>query len=262
MATGPDQTAFARCIAFLRRLDEQQAERRVPFRYGVAYFNDSLPLVWSLNALALQDGVTASAEELSQVAERLQGPAGLRHRKVVTEDDAVGARLAPGFRRLGWHAQPLVVMVYAGGGRPVSVADVHELDFGELEPVWRAGAAFAMGAEEAAQVTGQRRIVGVAGSARYFAIRRDARVASYCELYTDGELGQIEGVLTEPPYRGRGLASAVVTRARLESEAAGHRLTFLIADEDDWPRELYRKLGFTTIGRIWDFLRRPANRPP
>src|SRR5436189_721025 len=117
MATRLDQAALARCIAFLRGLDERQTERRVPFEYGVAYFCDSLPLVWSLNALALEDGVRASAEELGQEAERLQGPAGLLHRKLVTEDDAVGARLAPGFRRLGWHAQPFVVMVYAGGGR-------------------------------------------------------------------------------------------------------------------------------------------------
>jgi ribosomal protein S18 acetylase RimI-like enzyme len=257
MATRPDQAAFARCIAFLRRLDELKAERRVPFEYGVAYFCDSLPLVWSLNALALEDDVTASAEELAGEAERLQGPAGLLHRKVVTEDDAAGARLAPGFRRLGWHVQPLVVMVYAGGGPAVSVADVYEVDIGELEPVWRAGAGFSMGAEEAAQVAGQRRVIGEAGSARYFAAYQDGRVASYCELYTDGKLGQVEGVLTEPAYRGRGLATAVVTRARHESGAAGHRLTFLLADEDDWPKELYRKLGFKTIGRVWDFVRRP-----
>src|SRR2546423_13359732 len=120
MATGLDQAGLAGCVAFLRRLDERQTERRVPFEYGVAYFCDSLPLVWSLNALALEDGVRASAEELARAAERLQGPAGLLHRKGVTEDDAVGTRLAPGFRRLGWRGQPRGGRGCAGGGPATS----------------------------------------------------------------------------------------------------------------------------------------------
>jgi hypothetical protein len=30
------------------------------------------------------------------------------------------------------------------------------------------------------------------------------------------------------------------------------------ADRDDWPRELYRRLGFDEIGRTCAFLRKPA----
>ncbi len=265
MATGQGggDTArrLARCIAFIRRLDARSAERAVPSPYGIAYFCDSLPLVWGLNALALDDEVAASAAEVADEAERLQGNAGLLHRKVVTESDTLGTRLADGFRELGWDVQPLLVMCFAGGGRAVALADVREVDFATLAPMWSEGAGFSMSAEEAAQVAEQRRVAGAAGSARYFATYRDGRVASYCELYTDGEIGQIEGVLTLPGYRGHGLASAVVTKARLASEAAGHGLTFLIAEEDDWPKELYRKLGFRAVGRIWDFVRRPSEEP-
>src|SRR5437762_13777704 len=108
MTTGTEQAAvdsdLPRCIAFLRWFDERCAERRVPFRYGVAYFCDSLPLVWSLNAIALDDGVTASAEELAGEAEQLQGDAGLLHRKGVTGDGAGGSRLGAGLRRPRWAA--------------------------------------------------------------------------------------------------------------------------------------------------------------
>jgi hypothetical protein len=45
-----------------------------------------------------------------------------------------------------------------------------------------------------------------------------------------------------------------VTRALDASREADHDLTFLIADRDDWPKELYAKLGFAEIGRIWEFL--------
>ena len=40
----------------------------------------------------------------------------------------------------------------------------------------------------------------------------------------------------------------VVTTA---SREAGHELTFLWADEDDWPRGLYEKLGWDVVGRRW-----------
>ncbi|CAN5468246.1 hypothetical protein BH18ACT16_BH18ACT16_14020 [soil metagenome] len=31
----------------------------------------------------------------------------------------------------------------------------------------------------------------------------------------------------------------------------GHDFVFLIADDDDWPKELYTKLGFDSIGRCF-----------
>jgi hypothetical protein len=47
-------------------------------------------------------------------------------------------------------------------------------------------------------------------------------------------------------------------RAVEEALAAGHELVFLVADDDDWPKDLYARLGFETIGRTWSFLRTPA----
>ena len=45
-----------------------------------------------------------------------------------------------------------------------------------------------------------------------------------------------------------------MTRALDASREAGHDLTFLLAVRDDWPKELYAKLGFDEIGRVWEFL--------
>ena len=61
-------------------------------------------------------------------------------------------------------------------------------------------------------------------------------------------------MLTLERFRNRGLARATVTRALDASREAGHDLTFLLAVRDDWPKELYAKLGFDEIGRIWEFL--------
>jgi predicted GNAT family acetyltransferase len=101
---------------------------------------------------------------------------------------------------------------------------------------------------------GRRKAVDV----RYFAVRTDGRVAAYCELFSRGGVGQIESVMTFREFRGRGFGKAVVARALAESMAAAHDLTFLLADAEDWPKELYRKLGFEEVGRVWDFIREPA----
>ncbi|MBW3653499.1 MAG: GNAT family N-acetyltransferase, partial [Actinobacteria bacterium] len=68
---------------------------------------------------------------------------------------------------------------------------------------------------------------------------------SVCELYSDGITAQIEDVSTLTKHRSQGLATATVLRALHEARAWGHEMIFLVADADDWPKELYTKLGFT-----------------
>ena len=44
----------------------------------------------------------------------------------------------------------------------------------------------------------------------------------------------------------------LVRSSNQDSGYAGTRL-FLVADGDDWPKELYGKLGFDTVGRLTKF---------
>ena len=39
-----------------------------------------------------------------------------------------------------------------------------------------------------------------------------------------------------------------------KARRAGAELVFLVADDEDWPKELYRKLGFDDLGRVYEFL--------
>lgn len=252
---------LGRCLAFLRELDRRCAERRIGFDGGSALFCDSLPAVRSLNVLVVDAGANVTARELAAQADELQGGAGLRHRRVQVDDDGLGARLAPAFGSLGWKVEPLLVMPHVRTGRPADTAEVREVIREELEPVWAEGIRGEPSLRDpdtVRQLVAQRAVIGAAGAGRHFARSVDGRPVSYCDLYSDGRTGQIEGVLTLEAHRGRGLASSVVTRALHESKAAAHDLTFLLAEENDWPKELYRKLGFEAIGRVWQFLRPPS----
>ena len=78
------------------------------------------------------------------------------------------------------------------------------------------------------------------------------------DLYSDGSTAQIESVLTLEPYRKRGLATAVVNAAVATALAEGHDFVFLIADQEDWPKEMYARLGFEPLGVFWDFTKTPG----
>ena len=80
-----------------------------------------------------------------------------------------------------------------------------------------------------------------------------------CVLYELDGIGQVETVVTRPEVRGRGLARAAILAAVEASRGAGHELTFIVADADDWPWQLYERLGFDRIGEASSFLRKPPS---
>ena len=247
-----------RAIAFQRAMNAALAERTVPTNHGVAYFADSLPRVWDRNLVSVDLGAVASAADLALEAEAVQGAARLRHRKIAVDDD-LGARLVRDFGRRGWTVHEYLVMPLEEELADVDLSGTGEIDAETLAPIWREGIRASTPDDETVRqlVTAQRdrrRAVGV----RYFAAFAGDRIAAYCELFSGGGVGQVESVMCLEEFRGRGLGKAVTARAVAESVAAGHELTFLVAEAADWPRHLYERLGFREAARIWDFVRERA----
>jgi GNAT superfamily N-acetyltransferase len=252
-------TELERCVDFIVRLADRAAKTKEPSRYGVAHLNADLPRVWSRNYLFADGDLSAvTAEELVAETDRILGAAGLTHRKVELVDEGAGDRLEPQFRELGWEVECAVVMVARRDpDRDVDTSLVDEVSIDELMPVWSLGWQAdprVHDAEVVRQLVENRRVMADAIDTRFFAGRVDGQIGSYCELYSEPEIGQIEDVLTLERFRNRGLARATVVRALVASREAGHEPTFLLAVRDDWPKELYAKLGFDEIGRIWEFL--------
>ena len=91
--------------------------------------------------------------------------------------------------------------------------------------------------------------------------KRAAGTAAVTTLYSDGTTAQVEDVATLRDYRGRGLARAAVSAAIDAAVDMGHRFVFIVADDDDWPKDLYGRLGFDPIGRAWSFTRPGPEHP-
>ncbi|MDX6515379.1 MAG: hypothetical protein QOH73_1045 [Gaiellaceae bacterium] len=254
-----------RAIAFMRRLDDRACDRQEPFTGGVATLTDALPRIANLNLLRLEElaerlalaELRTEAERVAREADRLC--AALPQRRVVAYDEEIGTRIALGFETLpGWITERVVLMAqHRPVDRDVDTTFVREVEEEELQPARERfhrsrGAADQLVAQE---LRAAQRLAGL-GDVWAFAALVEGEVASYCELYADGTgTAQIRGVATLPEHRGGGLARATVSHALAKSEVLGHELTFLRAVHDDWPKNLYGKLGFDAIGTMYRFTR-------
>ncbi|WP_245177303.1 GNAT family N-acetyltransferase [Geodermatophilus sp. DF01_2] len=86
-------------------------------------------------------------------------------------------------------------------------------------------------------------------------VREGGRVVAAGQLRVDGATAADESVVTEPGFRGRGHADAVLARLLTLAADAGCDRVVLQADAADWPRQWYARRGFVAVGSTWDVVR-------
>ncbi len=138
----------------------------------------------------------------------------------------------------------------AAGPRPPHGAGPDPGPAARAEPSGSAG-------ETVRQLLELPRRTAAAIEARLFAGLVDGEPVAYASLLLDGAVAQIEDVATHAEHRGKGLARAVVLRCLAETRRAGAELVWLVADDKDWPKELYARLGFDPLG-VETMFGRPA----
>lgn len=251
-----------RIVEFLHEIEARGATRVEPCRYGRAFFNEKFPVKWDMNYVRIDDP-EATPESLAEEVERVQGEAGLEHRKIHIDDEALGAKLAPGLADLGWKVTKIVAMArYHLDRVRAKPLQVEEKTDAELRPYmerWDRGKHDITQAE-VDQLAGARSHLMEAVDGTNFAALINSEVAGWCEYYTNGDVAQVENVCTFERYRNQGAASSVIMAGIEKAEASGADLVFLLADEEDWPKVLYEKMGFEPVGYIYEFLKTDAEK--
>jgi GNAT superfamily N-acetyltransferase len=88
-----------------------------------------------------------------------------------------------------------------------------------------------------------------------FVAPAEGEIGALCSLYLLGGVAQVEEVSTLRARRGEGLASAAVRAAVAAALDAAPELVFIEADDEDWMKDWYARIGFEPIGRTWRFTR-------
>jgi ribosomal protein S18 acetylase RimI-like enzyme len=246
---------LARVHRFEREIELAGTET-VESPLGVGVLTPELPRRHDSNYVLVDRA--ASAQEAIDEAERILGGAGRDHRLIMTFDEELGERLWPEFEALGWRLQRHLFMVQRR--RPEKEADlsvVSEVDESALRPGrTRAICSYEWGSPELArQLLDAKVLLADRAETRFFGVEIDGEIVAWSDLYVAQGMAQVEDVATVEEHRGKGYASAVVLRAVEEARRSGADLVFLVADDYDWPKELYRRLGFDAIGRIYKFIR-------
>jgi ribosomal protein S18 acetylase RimI-like enzyme len=219
-----------------------QCDSVEPWEHGSVLRTPSVPGYWDLNAVRVETpGV--SAEAMMAAADRHLG--GCAHRKLYVEDEATGAAVRPLFDAAGWDTERHTMMARVGPApdRPHGAHEVPLSATRALRTAWYGAHA------DAAFMAAQDRVSARRGM-RAFMTGEDG----YVLLAPGADAVEIDSLYVAEHARGRGLGALLIATALA---AGGRDVAWIVADDEGLARPLYERLGFRTVWRYHDFLRRP-----
>jgi ribosomal protein S18 acetylase RimI-like enzyme len=247
------------------RVRAAMASQRLDLPFAVCVITDDLPDVYDLNLMTVTAHVPPAL--LLRSIDQVAATAGWRHRHIEVDSRAVADRLRGPLTDAGYTEQRFVTMALTGmppptvagdgrASRPTAIVDVDEQI--DLARAVTAQEPWADSDDLVDQMVERERRLARVARGRVVIAPPEAPV-SRCLLLEEpgGGMVEIDAVSTLVGHRGQRWSDAVVRRA---IEAAGEHdaaHVVLVADDTDWPRAWYRRLGFTVVGRSWAFRRDP-----
>jgi GNAT superfamily N-acetyltransferase len=226
-----------------------------PWAHGTVARASRYPSYYDLNVVQVVDDPAMSVEELTAFADAAL--AGLAHRRLDFDLVDAAEALRPGFEASGWKAARLVWMRHEAPlppGPEVAVEEVPYDTVHELRVIWHRED---FPGHEPGAYHEQSREVALRCGARVLALREGGVPIAYAQIEPSGPAAEIAHVYVHPDYRGGGRGTAI-TRAAIEA-AGDARDLWIVADDEDRPKDLYARLGFRPAWTTMEFLRLPPS---
>lgn len=224
--------------------------------WGIACLSPEIGTCHARNFVwARGDGGGLGAGELIATGERILGGAGLTHR-LVAVDEPRGGELIEAFAARGYGCARHIYLAHdaTARGGPAD-ADVVEIDPGALARAYDGYLAtdpatpYGRDATVRADLCEHQRAFGARSGVdeHCFAVLEAGEPVAWAKLWLRDGVAQVEDVICLAEHRGRGFGRAVVQAATLAGLAAQPELLFIVADADEWPKELYRRMGYSDL---------------
>jgi predicted N-acetyltransferase YhbS len=247
--------ALERAFAFERAM-HGAVGRVVTADWGQAFLSPELDRCYDRNLLWITAGATLSASQADAHAARLLGGHGMTHRRLMVEPGPAAA-LHEDLVALGYDASNHLFMVHGGTAPEAPLAEVVEASVDDVSAATSRylqtdpDTEYGRDRVTREHLLAHHREYGPAGGAeRRFVIREDGEVVAWARLWRRGDEAQVEDVVCLADRRGRGYGRAVVAAATRTALDEGAGLVFIVADESDWPKDLYGRLGYETAGAL------------
>jgi GNAT superfamily N-acetyltransferase len=230
----------ARARDFQHAKQAAVCDRVEPWSHGTVVRASRYPGYYEYNLLRLERGPLPALAQLKAAADEALADA--EHRRIDFELAADAQALRPALREAGWKTSRLVWMRHEGPRPTRSGLDVEEADYDEAEPLrvqWHEEdfpgvdpSAYHAAAREVSLLRGVRTLI----------VREGSVPVGFAQLEGDRAGAEVASVYVSARHRGRGRGTAI-TRAAIAA-AAGIEDLWIVADDEDRPKQLYARLGF------------------
>jgi ribosomal protein S18 acetylase RimI-like enzyme len=225
-----------------------------PWAHGRVMRTPSRADYWELNVVLVEEDPGMSASELIAFAE--QALDGFEHCALNFDDaDAAGA-LRPDFEAAGWKASRLVWMLHEEPLPPGREEVVEEVPYDAVASLREAWQEEDFPGVDQGDFHAQARELALARGVQVLAVIEGGEPLAFAQLERVGDAAEVTQVFVHPEHRGGGRGTAL-TRAAVEVAGDVPDL-WIVADDEDRPKELYRRLGFRPAWTALELLRVPG----
>jgi GNAT superfamily N-acetyltransferase len=226
-----------------------------PWAHGTVVRATAYPSYYDFNVVRVEDDPGMDVDALVAVAD--EALAGLGHRRVDFDHADVADSLRAGFLARGWKAMRLVWMRHETPPPPGPQITVQEVPYDAVHPLRVAWHGEDSPGQDSSGYHAQAREVALRRHVRVLAVYEGQVPVAFAQLEHDGDAAEITQVFVHPDHRGGGRGTAM-TRAAIEA-AGDVRDLWIVADDEDRPKELYARLGFRPAWATMEFTRWPGS---
>jgi ribosomal protein S18 acetylase RimI-like enzyme len=224
-----------------------------PWTHGTIVRARRYPTYYSYNLVRVEEEPRLSAAELALLAD--EALAGLAHRRIDFEVIEAAEERREDFARAGWETERLVWMHHEQpppAGPEIAVEEVPYEQADALRLAWHLESS---AGSEYEQFKHAAREVAMSRDVRVLVVRDGGDPVAFAQLECVGSGAEITQVYVHPERRGEGRGTAM-TRAAILAAGDVEDL-WIVADDEDRPKELYGRLGFRPVRRSMELLLLP-----
>ncbi len=227
-----------------------------PWEHGEVLLASDYPDYWNYNVVQVHGDPGLSASELIAVAD--EKLARFEHRRVDFLDAEAAEAVRTGFDAAGWDSTRLVWMLHQGELPPGSKQEVEEVDYDAVLDLRREWSAEDFPGIDQENHLATAKAVHLTRNAKVIASLENGTPVGFAQLEYIGGGAEIAQVFISAKHRGSGRGTAL-TRAAIEAAIEKVDDLWIVADDEDRPKQLYERLGFRPAWAATEFLRLPQS---